>query len=363
MLASLLLLAGFSFNTPEAEAATYPGLMEVDYIDMGQADATLIQLDGHNILIDAGDNATGTYLQNYLQSQGVTNIDLFVITHFHADHCGGADVIINKFPVDKLMVSDYYVDSASCRNVFEAAAAKGLSYRTPSAGETMMVGDMQVTFIAPAYYGYDGPNNSSIGLIVRYGGTSFLFAGDAEATAETAILNSGQDIDIDVYQVDHHGSNTSSTTAFLNAMSPKYAVISCAEGNSYGHPHAETLNNLRSRGIQVYRTDEQGTVKAYSDGLNILWSDSPSTSWQTGVQTQSDWDSEEPANWEQELMAGVTPASGETYYVGNANSKKFHYSYCDSVQKMAEHNKVDLRGYTRDQIISMGYTPCGVCNP
>ncbi len=362
LLAALLLFIGL-FAGEETAAATFPGLMEVDYIDVGQADATLIQLDGHNILIDAGDNATGTYLQDYLQSEGVTSIDLFVITHFHSDHCGGADVIINKFPVDKLMVSDYYVDSASCRNVFSAASSKGLNYRTPSAGETMMVGGMQVTFIAPAYYGYDGPNNSSLGLIVRYGGTSFLFAGDCEATAEAAILSSGQDIDIDVYQVNHHGSNTSSTGAFLAAMSPKYAVISCAEGNTYGHPHSETLNSLRAMGVQVFRTDEQGTIKAYSDGLSILWSDSPSTSWQSGVQTQSDWDTDERGDWEQSLAAGVVPDQGETYYIGNANSKKFHYSYCDSVQKMAEHNKVDLRGCTRDQILSMGYTPCGVCNP
>ncbi len=363
----LTLVCGVTFNISPAQAALpSDGVMEVDFIDLGQSDATLIICGGHTILIDAGDNNKGTELQSYLEYMGVDKIDLFVVTHFHSDHCGGADVIITKFDVDELLVSDLVPDTAVARDVFSAAQYKNLKYRTPAAGETFMVGDMRVDIIAPAYDTYTDPNNSSIGLIVTYGDTSFLFAGDAEEEAERAMLSAGIELGADVYQVNHHGSRTSSCDDFLNAVNPTYAVISCGEGNSYGHPHAAPLNSLRMMGVKVFRTDEQGTIAAYSDGTNITWNCSPSESWLTGgVQTAIDDDtvegySESARTYDQSSSAKNT---GETYYIGNANSKKFHYSWCDSVTKMAEHNKVDLSGYTRDQIINIGYSPCGACNP
>ncbi len=335
------------------------GTMEVHFIDVGQADATLILCDGHAVLIDAGENEDGVYLQNYLRKQGVETIDLFVITHFDSDHCGGADVIITKFDIDDLLVSDFTKDTATCRDVFDAISYKGYSYSTPSAGDTYQIGDMEITIIAPAYSGYTDANNASIGLIVRYGSTSFLFTGDCEEEAETAILKTGIDLKADVYQAGHHGSRTSSSTAFLEAVNPAYAVISCGEGNSYGHPHAATLNSLRMMGVQVFRTDEQGTIVAYSDGESITWNCSPSESWQSGEQTQSDQEDTPAA-----ISSGTADGeSDEIYYIGNSNTMKFHYSYCSSVSQMAEKNKVDLSGYTRDQITEMGYSPCGNCKP
>ena len=129
---------------------------------------------------------------------------------------------------------------------------------------------------------YEDANNNSISIILQYGDRRFLFTGDAEEEEEQDIVNAGISIDCDVYKAGHHGSRTSSSEELLNAASPAFVVISCGEGNSYGHPHARTLNEFRQRGIQVFRTDEQGTIEAVTDGVTIKWNCSPSETWKTG---------------------------------------------------------------------------------
>ena len=125
-------------------------------------------------------------------------------------------------------------------------------------------------------------NSWSVGVLLQNGNHRFLFTGDAEEGAEQDILQNGIDISADVYKVAHHGSNTATSQAFLDAVHPTYAVISAGEGNSYGHPHAEVLNRLRAAGVSVFRTDEQGTIVASSDGTTLTWNMSPSESWQAG---------------------------------------------------------------------------------
>ena len=121
-------------------------------------------------------------------------------------------------------------------------------------------------------------NSWSVGVLLQNGNHRFLFTGDAEEGAEQDILQNGIDISADVYKVAHHGSNTATSQAFLDAVHPTYAVISAGEGNSYGHPHAEVLNRLRAAGVSVFRTDEQGTIVASSDGTTLTWNMSPSES-------------------------------------------------------------------------------------
>ncbi len=193
-------------------------------------------------------------------------------------------MIINSFDVDMLLLSDFISKSSACMDVLTAANEKGLSHKTPSFGSVYNVGDMEITIVAPAYNDYeDNVNNSSIGLIVRYGDTSFLFTGDCEEEAEEAILKRGMDIHADVYQAGHHGNATASTSEFLKAVNPDYAVISCGANNSDRSPHAETLERFKSMDIEIFRTDEQGTVCAYSDGQTITWNCEPSQTWDPGV--------------------------------------------------------------------------------
>lgn len=290
MLAAFFLFDGNTVGTRTAGgngSALSDGEMsgfEVHFLDVGQGDATLIVADGHAMLIDAGENDKGTALQLYLKKHGVEQLDYLVLTHTDSDHIGGADVIISKFDIGQIFLSDFKKENQTYRDLMDSMKIKRMTFSTPKVGAEYELGSASFTILAPNDT-YDDPNNSSIALIVDYGNNSFLFSGDCEEEAERDILESGINLDVDVYQVGHHGSRTSSTEEFLDEMSPEYAVISCGEENRYGHPHAQTLNNLRARNIKVFRTDEQGSVIAYSDGKTVTWSCSPSDSWQAGEPT------------------------------------------------------------------------------
>lgn len=254
--------------------------LSIHFIDVGQGDATLIQCDGHAMLIDTGDNSKGTAIQLYLTKQGIEKLDYLVLTHPDADHIGGADVIITKFDIDHIFMSDYAQDTRTYDDVLEALRYKNESWSMPSAGDTYALGDADFTILAPLNT-YDNANDSSIALMLTHGEKKFLFTGDCSENAEKDLVAGGQNLSADVYQVGHHGSRYSSSQTFMDAVSPTYAVISCGENNSYGHPGAEVLNRFRAMGIQVFRTDEQGSIVATSDGTDITWNCEPSDTWKS----------------------------------------------------------------------------------
>ena len=263
--------------------------LSVHYINVGQGDCELIISGKHAMIIDAGDNNEGTLVQNYLQKHGVgkdISLDYAICTHSDSDHCGGMDVVISKFNIGNTMLPYSADDTKTWEDVLSAVKYKQnpVEY-TPGVGETYNLGSASFTIISPEKKNKDD-NNNSIGILLTYGNTKFLFTGDAEEEEENDMLSAEKNglitLKADVYKVNHHGSKTSSTSAFLDAVSPKYAVISCAEGNSYHHPHATVLNELRARGIEVRRTDEEGTVIAESDGTNITWNVPASETWKAG---------------------------------------------------------------------------------
>lgn len=320
--------------------------LQVHFIDVGQGDATLIICGTDAMLIDAGDNAQGTKIQSYLQKQGVEALKYVICTHPDADHIGGMDVILYKFDCETIFMTNEEKDSNTYRDVIDTMKNRGYQNTLPVVGEQYSLGDAEFTIIAPAKMD-DDSNNNSIGIILTHGNNRFLFTGDAEEKEELDIIDSGISLHADVYKTGHHGSNTSSSKAFLETVSPTYAVISCAEGNSYGHPHAETLNNLRAMGVQVFRTDEQGSIVALSDGNDITWNCAPSETWKAGESTQNASPSESPAS--------IT-------YICNTNTGKFHYPICTSVKQMNEKNKLPV-ATTREDLINQGYVPCKRCNP
>ena len=159
------------------------------------------------------------------------------------------------------------------RDVVSAIKAKGMKVTAPVVGQTFKVGEATATIMAPNSSGYEDLNNFSIVIRLTFGSNSFMFDGDSEDASENEMLSKGLNISADVLKVGHHGSNSSTTEAFLNKVNPKYAVISCGKGNSYGHPHKTTMDKLKAKGIKVYRTDENGTIVATSDGKNITFKD------------------------------------------------------------------------------------------
>ncbi len=263
-----------------SETAAYSD-MEVHFIDVGQGDATLVVSDGHYMLIDAGDNSKGTAVQLYLTKLGVERLDYLILTHTDADHIGGADVIITKFDIDHIFIGDFPKESRAYEELMEALEYRNMSHSVPEVGAQYPMGDSGFTIIAPNGT-YEDPNNSSIALLLENGANSFLFSGDAEQLAEDDILQNEINIDCDVYKAGHHGSRTSSTEAFVRAMTPEYIVISCAEENEYGHPHPEPMERFREIGAEVFRTDKQGSVIAYSDGKEITWNCEPCDDWSNG---------------------------------------------------------------------------------
>lgn len=206
----------------------------------------------------------GTAVQSYLDSQNVEKIDYAIGTHPDADHIGGLDVVVYKFDCKKVFMPDVTSDTKTYDDVVQALKSKNQKAQAPKLGKTYSLGDATFTIIAPVKDYGDDTNDWSIGILLQYGKNRFLFTGDAAKQAEDDMIDTGEDLSADVYKASHHGSKTGSSDDFLDKVSPAYAVISCGEGNKYGHPSAQTLNNFRSRGIKTFRTDNQGTIVAYS---------------------------------------------------------------------------------------------------
>lgn len=312
--------------------------LEVHYIDVGQGDCTLIRCGGKTLVIDAGDNTKGTSIQYYLTSKGVTKIDYLIGTHPDADHIGGLDVLINKFDIGMLFMPDTEKDTRTYDDVLQAAKYKSLKITVPKPGAVYSLGTATFQVVSTGYDYGDKTNNWSIAIRVVNGSNSFLFTGDAEEEAEQDMLKTGYTLSSDVYKASHHGSRTASTESFLKTVNPKFAVISCGANNDYGHPHAEVMNRLRSMGVSIYRTDEQGTIIATSDGSTIKWSTMPTDSW----------------------TAGEPKGTSAMQYILNTNTKVIHLPTCPSVLKMSEKNKKETYGFL-NELESAGYKPCGNC--
>lgn len=349
--------------SPEKSHPSQPdGKLQVHFLDVGQGDATLIVCDGEAMLIDAGENDKGTLVQNHLIATGIDSLRYMIGTHPDSDHIGGMDVILYKFDCDTVIMPEFSRDTAAYRDVIDTMKQKGYANTVPVVGDTYTLGGATFTILAPVKT-YEDSNNNSVAILLTYGNTRFLFTGDAEEEAEKDILASGLPLQADVYKAGHHGSSTSSSEEFLRAVNPTYSVISCAENNDYGHPHAEVLNTLRTMGIQVFRTDEQGSLIATCDGKTITWSCSPTDSWLSGSGAHVAVDSEDKTSG----SSGTTSNSGTASdtvatYICNTSTMKFHKPDCSSVEEMRKENQLKIKT-TRDDLLKQGYQACGGCKP
>lgn len=247
----------------------FEGELKVYYFDVGQGDSIYIKTpNGDDILIDAGDNNYGDDVVNYLNELNVDDIEVLIATHPHADHIGGLDTVLENFTVEAVYAPKVVHTSQTYEDFLLGVANEGLKITKAEAGVTIPLEGVEAKFVGPVGE-YESLNNWSAVLHLTYGNTAFLFSGDAEIEAEHDILELNQNIKADVYKVGHHGSSTSTTDKYLAAINPEYAVISSGIDNRYGHPHQETLTKLNSNGINIFRTDEKGTIIFTSDGNNI----------------------------------------------------------------------------------------------
>lgn len=312
---------------------------EVHFIDVGQADCSLVLCDDKSLLIDGGNVADSSLVVSYLLNLGIESLDYVICTHAHEDHVGGLNGPLNKFKVNCNIFAPATGASTKCyKDFIDAVSKQDKSLTIPNAGYSFMLGSAEVKFLGPVREDYSDINNTSIVTKITYKNTSFLFTGDAETEAEADILDAGFDVSADVLKVGHHGSENSTSYRFLRDILPSIAVISVGANNDYGHPTEEALSRLRDADVKVYRTDVQGNIIISSDGNRL------------SVVTEKNQNAE---------TNPTVPAEPANSYIGNKNSKIFHLPTCSTLPK--ESNRVYFT--SRNNAVSDGFTACSRCKP
>lgn len=243
---------------------TIIGDLIAHFIDVGQGDATLLIGPDFTILVDAGRHDRDDVVP-YLKKVGVKSIDLLVGTHPHADHIGQLDKVLQNFKVSEVWMSGDAHTSKTFERALDAILDSGAEYYEPRAGEQFQIGSLQIDVINPKQLTGD-LNNGSIGMRVLYGNVAILLTGDIEKEIEAQMIRDKRPLEAQIFQLGHHGSSTSNTQEFLNAVKPEVAIYSAGAGNSYGHPHKEVVDRVKGMGIKLYGTDIYGTIIINTDG-------------------------------------------------------------------------------------------------
>lgn len=262
-----------SYNTITVTQYNSEDELQIHIIDVGQAESILIVQDGFTMLVDSGDNFTGDDVVKYIKNLGIDKIDIFLITHFHRDHAGGAHKIISSLDVKKIVCHKFsdlstmqerfwYIDMSISRSIRETFGSMSIFMESACENNKLKnfdVGDAKVYTLSQNNDAVN-VNNKSIVFKLVYGDFSMLFMADAESEVEKELLEEDADLSADVLKIGHHGSKTSTTDEFLDNVNPKYAVVSCGNGNDYNHPYGAVTKRFEDKNIPLYRTDELGDI-------------------------------------------------------------------------------------------------------
>ena len=334
---------------------------DVHILDVGQGLSVLVESQGKYMLYDGGDRDKSSFVVAYLKQQEIKELDYMIASHYDSDHLNGLVGAMNTTEVKHIFAPDYTTDTRVFKSFRSTAATDNIPIDQPAVGSSYPLGDASVQILSPSDTGYSDVNDYSIGIRITDGENSFLITGDAEAQSEAEMCSSGLLLDSDVYVMGHHGSGTSTSWELLQKSTPEYAVLSCGAGNSYGHPHIESMEKLQTMEIELLRTDKQGTIIASTDGKNITWNVTPCNDYSPG-----DKNDQPPQVQTQNISDAAATAeplsSGTSGYILNISSKKIHFPDCKSVSQMKEKNK-RATSESKAAMLKQGYTPCGNCKP
>lgn len=273
---TLLLLLCFFSSLLTKKLNSYkvnPNLMYVHYINVDQGDAILIQVNNKNLLIDSGPKNHKKQLVKFLTDLNISKLDYVIATHPHEDHIGNMNTVLNSYKVQSFYAPKVYSYTKSFEQMIDSLKSNNLKINPIKRGcNTINLGfQTNVEVFSPINDTYDNENNYSPVIKISFGNNSFLFTGDAEKEIEDKLILLNDDLKADILKVSHHGSSSSTSDAFLNRVSPKYAVISVGKNNIYDHPNDTIISKLNTYNINILRTDIQNNITLISDGTNISY--------------------------------------------------------------------------------------------
>ena len=322
------------------------------FIDVGQGDCAFIELPtGETMLIDAGNAGNGTDIVNFIKGKQYSDINYVVATHPHADHIGGMAEVLSSFEIGKMYMPKKAHNTKVYDELLDTIENENIALYTAKAGVNISTnGRVTIDLIAPVSDSYSNLNNYSAVVKITYGDTVFLFMGDAENEVEREILNNDVNVDADVLKVGHHGSHSSSSQSFISAVSPNAAVISAGSGNQYGHPHDETLALLNKADIDIYRTDEVGTICITADSHKKITVDKKASTVKENAPPVA-----VPSVQQQETTKS-SGGSGDVIVYTTRTGECYHRGSCSSLSKSQFETTVA-------QAQADNYRPCKRCKP